>query len=388
MVARLTPVAGLEPATLNDLERVTGTGFLGFHDVGALAQRTTAELYRLLALPLVSVAVCDGPSQFAMRGVHGARNDRFGQVQLSSGEGMGGRVMIERRPVQVRNYPEDPHISSHFVDVVRSEGLGGMVAVPVEFEGDLIAILYGGVRSVGSIGDRATSGLQTAAANLAPQMAAAIRTSTAVQQSVQAERQRIAGELHDDVGQLLFSISVAAKRLRDESGEQQAEVARRIEIQAQEATQRMREAFRVMAPGSHEALASALQREADDLQGRSNLTTYFVVVGNVRQLAPAAEAALIGSTRQALFNVEQHAKAALVVMTLHFDENSASLVIQDDGCGLPEDLEPEVIPRGEHHWGFASILRKVQQQGGDVAIRAGEDGGTTIRITVPYSSPS
>lgn len=379
----------IELAEADDLERLASLSehLVGFLDPGALAQRTAVDLYRILGLPLVSVAVREGSSMFAMRGVHGARNDRFRQVQVSTGKGLGGRVMVERRQVEVQNYADDPRITNHFVDVVNGEGLGGMLAVPVEHDAELVGILYGGIRSIGSIGDRARKILAEAAGNIAPIMAASIRASATIQQRVEAERQRIASDLHDDVGQLLFSISVAAQRLRDSGDESLAQVAVGIEEQAQEATKRMRQAFKVMAPVSQaEAVAIALQREADDLQSRSDLTVYFMVRGNPRSLPTPAEAALIGAARQAFFNIERHASASLVVVTLHFEASRVSLVIQDDGCGLPGDFELQVIPRGDQNWGLASILRQAQRQGGDLEVVAGEDGGTIVRISLPLEA--
>ena len=382
-------VGAIEAANDGDLERLAELSetLIGLFDPKALAQRTAQELYRILGLPLISVAVWDHSSKYAMRGVFGARTDQFRQVILSAGEGLGGLAVVERRPVEVQDYASDPRITRHFADVVNAEGLGGVVAVPVEHEGELVGLLYGGVRSIGSIGERAKIVLKQAADDVAPMMAASIRASATIQQRVDAERQRIAGELHDDVGQLLFSICVAAQRLRAGSDENLLAVAERIEVQAQEATQRLRQAFQMMAPSSPcEAVAVAIQREIDDLQARSDLAAYFVVRGSARSLPPSAEAALIGAARQALFNVERHACASLLVATLHFDESAVSLVVQDDGNGLSEDFELGAIPRGDQHWGLASILRQAQCQGGDLEIRSGEDGGTTVRITLPIEN--
>ena len=379
----------IEFVDTDDLERLADLSqtLVGFLDPAALAQRTALDLYRLLGLPLVSVAVREDSSNFAMRGVHGARTERFRQVQVSTGEGLGGRVMVERRPVEVHSYIDDPRITNHFIDVVKAEGLGGMVAVPVEHDSELVGLLYGGLRSIGTIGERAKVVLERAAHDVAPMMAASIRASAAIQHHVDAERQRIANDLHDDVGQLLFSISVAAQRLRDGGDENLSAVAQRIEHQAQEAAQRMRQAFKVLGPSStDEAVAVALQREIDDFIARSSLTAHFVVRGVARPLPPRAEAALVGAARQALFNIERHAGASLVVATLHFGLSEVSLVIQDDGCGLPEGFELVVVPRGDHHWGLASILRQAQRQGGDLEVRPGEDGGTTVRITLPLES--
>ncbi|WP_419922037.1 histidine kinase [Candidatus Poriferisodalis sp.] len=378
--------SGSESVGLEDLERLADLSetLVGFLDPAALAQRTATLLHRLLGLPLVSVAVRDGISHYAMRGVHGARTDRFRQVQLSTGEGMGGRVMIERRPIEVENYTTDPRITNHFADVVSAEGLGGMVAVPVEYEDDLVGILYGGLRSIGSIGDRSKVLLEEAASSLAPMMAASVRAAAAIQRHVDAERLRIASNLHDDVSQLLFSISVAAQCLRDGGNESQSVIAERIERQAHEATQRLRQAFKVTEPRvPSESATVALQSEIDDLAGRSGLMAHFVVRGAICPMPQRVEAALVGIARQAFFNIEQHAQASMVVATLDFRDAEVSLVIQDDGYGLPKNVEPLVIPSGDGHWGLASMLRQAQRQGGDLEVRPGEDGGTTVRITMP-----
>ena len=376
----------IELVDTDDLERLADLSqtLVGFLDPAALAQRTALDLYRMLGLPLVSVAVRESSSNFAMRGVHGARTERFRQVQVSTGKGLGGRVMVERRPVEVQSYLDDPRITNHFIDVVSAEGLGGMVAVPVEHEKEMVGLLYGGLRSIGSIGDRAKLVLEKAARDVAPMMAASIHASATIRHRVDAERQRIANDLHDDVGQLLFSISCAAQRLRDGGDQSLVAVAERIEHQAQEAAQRMRQAFKVLGPtSSDEAAATALQREIDDLTARSDVATHFVVRGVARPLPSRAEAALLGAARQALFNIERHADASLVVATLHFGASEVSLVIQDDGCGLPDEFELAAVPRGDRHWGLASILRQAQRQGGDLEVRPGEDGGTTVRITLP-----
>ena len=70
-------------------------------------------------------------------------------------------------------------------------------------------------------------------------------------------------------------------------------------------------------------------------------------------------------------------------MTLHFGEGRVALVVQDDGQGLPEDFELSAIPRGEHNWGLTSLLRRVEHLGGVLELTTNEDGGTTLRMTVP-----
>jgi len=357
----------------------------GFLDPEAFAQQAAREIDRLLRVPLASVAVHDDAGLLAMLGVNGERTPHFRGVRIPTGQGLGGRALVERRPIAVDDYLNDPRISQEFADVVRGEGIGGMIAVPVMHEGDILGVFYGATRTVGSLGDRAMTLLQGTAGSFAPLMSLTMQASRALSEQVHAERLRIASDLHDDVGQLLFSIGVAAARMAQAATEGPlAEGALQIEEQARLATRRMREAFEALAPSDRqETVPVALRRELEDLGARAELATHLVVRGLPGALPPRVETALVAGVRQALFNIEQHAAANLVIVTLHFGEGRVTLVVQDDGQGLPEDFELSAIPRGEHNWGLTSLLRRVQHLGGVLELTGNEDGGTTLRMTVP-----
>ncbi len=374
-------------ADSTDRRRIAeSTGRLsGFLDNEAFAQQAAREVDRLLGVPLASVAVRTDPGLLVMLGSSGDRTPRFRGVRVPTGQGLGGRALLERRPVAVDDYLNDPRISQEFADIVRDEGIGGMIAVPVVHDGDVLGVLYGATRTVGSLGDRAMTLLQATAVDLAPLMSLTMRASQAVSEQVHAERLRIASDLHDDVGQLLFSIGVAAAQMaRSTPDEPVAESALHIEEQARLAARRMREAFEALAPAdSHETVPVALRRELADLESRAGLATHLVVRGTARALAPRVETALVAGVRQALVNIEQHAAANMVVMTVHFEDRRVTLVVQDDGQGLPEDFELQAIPRGERNWGLTSLLRRVEHLGGALELTTNEDGGTTLRMTVP-----
>ena len=357
----------------------------GFLDNEAFAQQAALEIDGLLGVPLASVAVRTDPGLLAMLGSSGEQTPRFRGVRVSTGQGLGGRALLERRPVAVGDYLNDRGISQEFADVVRGEGIGGMIAVPVMYDNDVLGVLYGATRTVGSLGDRALTLLQAAAGNIAPMMSLTMRASQALSERVHAERLRIASNLHDDVGQLLFGIGVAAAQMARAATEGPlAESALHIEQQARLATRRMREAFDALAPSDcHETVPVALRRELEDLGSRADLATHLVVRGLARTLPPRVETALVAGIRQALVNIEQHAAANLVVVTLHFEDTAVTLVVQDDGQGLPEGFELQAIPRGERNWGLTSLLRRVEHLGGALEITPNEDGGTTLRMTIP-----
>ena len=370
----------------NDLRRVgsIADGFVGFVDPHRLAQRAAFALRDLVGLPLVALAIRDGGSSLLMSGVDGARTEQFRQVQIGTGEGIGGRAVQERRPISVENYLSDPRISNHFLDIVAAEGLGGMAAFPIEFDGEIIAVIYGGVRSIGTIGEQVIDVLAEAAVRFAPLIASSMEASRQIEKRVAAERQRLAGAMHDDVGHLLFSMGVSARHICEQANPELAIVAALLESHAQEAVSRMRAAFAVMSSSTvDEAFTMTIEREAADLELRSDITSQFVTRGVARRLSHTAESALIASARQALSNAEQHSKASKVVTTLAFGDTRVSLVVQDDGRGLPPNFRLESIGMDGCHWGLPLIQGRAERLGGRFSIRPGEDGGTTLRVEIP-----
>lgn len=205
---------------------------------------------------------------------------------------------------------------------------------------------------------------------------------------VSAERQRIAGLLHDDISSLLFSMSAGVQRAEilhaDDADELRAALAR-VGDQVTEVSDRLRAVLRSCTPSEPvEGVPVAAQRDLDDLTERSGIDGHLIVRGSARTLPAATERAALNCLRQALFNIERHARATVVIVSLDYlaDEEFV-LVVQDDGCGLPADFELRVVPEGGHHWGFASMTRQVEQRGGEVEISDVEDGGTRLRVRLP-----
>lgn len=205
---------------------------------------------------------------------------------------------------------------------------------------------------------------------------------------VSAERQRIAGALHDEVGPLLFAIAAGTQRARAlHPGDPAALLATitRVEQQVLAASDRLRAILRSASPGDPvEAVPAAAQRDLDDLAERSDVDTRLVVRGRVRPLSREVERAALHGLRQALFNVERHAAARSVVVTLDYGTDAVDVVVQDDGRGPPPGFRPGAVPTGESHWGFASMARRVEQLGGTVRLAGPADGpGTRMHLRLP-----
>ena len=218
-----------------------------------------------------------------------------------------------------------------------------------------------------------------------------VRTVDHTALRVAAERQRIAGALHDEVSQLLFAMSARARRAYelhfDDLGELRNTLAA-LGDQLQEAQDRLRGVIRDCGPAAAEdGVPATTQRNIDDFSDRTGVAAHLMVHGLPDHLPPSVERVALNCLRQALFNIERHAEASLVIVTLDYRVDLLRLVVQDDGRGLPDGFEPRAVPSGGHHWGFTSMAEQVELLGGSVALRRVDEGGTQLRVQLPIQGP-
>lgn len=219
----------------------------------------------------------------------------------------------------------------------------------------------------------------------------AARTVDPTALRVTAERQRIASALHDEVSQLLFAMSARARRAYelhfDDLGGLRDTVAALSE-QLQEAQDRLRGVIRDCGPtAAEDGVPATTQRNLDDFADRTGVTAHLMVHGLPEHLPPSVERVALNCLRQALFNIERHAEAGLVIVTLDYRPDLLRLVVQDDGRGLPTGFEPRAVPSDGHHWGFTSMAEQVELLGGSVQLRRVDEGGTQLRVQLPVQWP-
>jgi signal transduction histidine kinase len=95
---------------------------------------------------------------------------------------------------------------------------------------------------------------------------------------------------------------------------------------------------------------------------------------------PEATAVVLRILGEALVNVERHAAARHVVVTLDGDEGALALTVEDDGRGFGtlDDAGP-----GEGHFGIALMRERAASIGARLSVGPGAAGGTRVRLEVP-----
>lgn len=106
--------------------------------------------------------------------LRGNRSEALRGLALPPGVGLGGRATTLGRPVSVRDYSCALAITHEYDSAVAREGLRALVAVPARVHGQVSVVLYGGVRSAMSIGDRAIADLVTVGRQLSLDLEAAL----------------------------------------------------------------------------------------------------------------------------------------------------------------------------------------------------------------------
>jgi signal transduction histidine kinase len=151
-----------------------------------------------------------------------------------------------------------------------------------------------------------------------------------------------------------------------------------LEQRVSEASAALRQALYALneTPQVHE-LAVAVQSDCRAFEARTGIAAKAIALGDIPSLNHGRERVLHRVAREALLNVEKHARASSVVVSLATVDDGVVIVISDDGIGSGANVEK---PGG---LGLSSLADSIAQVGGNMAVLANEDGGTTVRAWVP-----
>jgi signal transduction histidine kinase len=209
--------------------------------------------------------------------------------------------------------------------------------------------------------------------------------------AAQAERDRIAREMHDGLAQVLAyasAKSAAAEELLgagrpDAAREQMAElgrVARATYVDVRESI------VGLASPVSAErGVAAAVETYARQFADTSKLAVEVVVTPEAAaaRLASGAEAQAFRVVQEALTNIRKHAGASRVRIAMAVVGGSLEVSVEDDGHGLSADVGgPDDWP----HFGLSTMAARAAEAGGTVSWSPRPAGGTTVLLRLPVAS--
>ncbi|MFI9012062.1 histidine kinase [Actinosynnema sp. NPDC053489] len=192
----------------------------------------------------------------------------------------------------------------------------------------------------------------------------------------EAERSRIARELHDEVGQTLTAVLLDLKRVADRAPEHVRAELREVQETTRAGLDEIRRIARRLRPGVLEelGLTSALKALTAEMGDHHGLGARSRFDHDLPPLGEDAELVVYRVAQECLTNTARHADATRVELALRRSGPGVELLVRDDGRGL------RGAPEGA---GITGMRERALLIGADLELGPAAGGGTEVRLRVP-----
>jgi len=203
----------------------------------------------------------------------------------------------------------------------------------------------------------------------------AARTALAAQE---AERLRVARELHDEIGQTLTAVMLQAERAAAEDPAQAAVALGRVAEAVHESLDELRRIARELRPealddlGLVNALIALCSRVG--AQGGPRVERDFD--GGLPAMSRETELVIYRVAQESLTNALRHSEAVTATVSLKSGSETITLTVTDDGKGIPDRLPAATA-------GIAGMRERALLVGGRLSISSRQGEGTEVQLTVP-----
>jgi signal transduction histidine kinase len=373
------PPAAVQPpaaiATVGSVARA----LVGAGSLGELAEHALAAMCQALGLRVAALYLPEAEDVPILRrfAASGADVDTVGLLDELRFEqeawrlaSSGGRALVFHEPATwlVAN-PFDPPASAWLVlPLDAGDEVLGVVAAA---QSHPLALEETSATVLAILGDLLGAGI--AAARLRQRIA---RTE------VERERLRLAADIHDGLAQ---DLALAKREIAlldsdpepEQAGESRARLREAVGAAHRIVRARLEDlSTRVPIGGLHDAVAAACERARE-----RGLPVELRGATAPEPAEPEVAAVVLRVLGEALANVERHAQAAHVVVSLEREDGGLALTIEDDGRGL--GALDETAGPGGGHFGIALLRERAASIGGRLAVGPGAEGGTRVRLEVP-----
>jgi len=202
--------------------------------------------------------------------------------------------------------------------------------------------------------------------------------------AVLEERNRIAREIHDTLAQGFAGISMqvesAKMALKEQDIAHAQAILDRIRDMAKDKLSEARRSVQSLRPNItiQENLETLIRDELMLLsQDMKEIEVELDVIGQEQPISPPIKLALLRIYQEALNNIKKHAHASQIKVSLTYNKNAVSLLIQDDGIGFKPQMPTS------NHYGLTFMSERARLVGGSVIVNSEVQVGTKIYVSVP-----
>ena len=204
-------------------------------------------------------------------------------------------------------------------------------------------------------------------------------SATAVLRAQEAERSRVARDLHDEVNQALAAVSLRLAATAEHAPPEFAEELAETQRLANQAMQELLGLARELRPAALDdhGLLPALRTQVRLFGERWGIPAHFAADGTRPLLGDFAQLVVYRVVQEALSNVARHANAKHVkVVVAGCNSTHVKVTISDDGDGF----NPNRLPSGRS--GVVGMRERAMLAGGRLDVTAAPGAGTTVELTV------
>jgi two-component system nitrate/nitrite sensor histidine kinase NarX len=262
-------------------------------------------------------------------------------------------------------------------------GCGEVIAVPLRHRGEV----HGVYNLFLAEGRELSEDVRLLFGAISEHLGVALENAQLARENVRAtlvnERQLLANEVHDSVAQTLAYTRMRAAALREaQRGGDQARAERylaEMEDAIEAAYGELRELMgRFRQPMDPRGLSAALQAALEAFGKRSGAAVSFEASAPEPALSAEDEMHVFHIVQEALANVQKHARAKTVRLTLELADGQCRVCVEDDGAGFA----PGGGDRYEH-FGLAIMHERAKRLGGWLRIESRPGGGTRLALSFP-----
>lgn len=202
------------------------------------------------------------------------------------------------------------------------------------------------------------------------------RSTTRALHAQEAERQRIAQDLHDEVGQSLTAVLLSLKRAIDVAPDALTDDLVLARDTTRTSLDEVRRISQRLRPGvlADLGLLNSLSSLASDHADRTGVPVSRGFMPGLPALSPETELVVYRVAQEALTNVARHARASKVEMGLMRRGGRIVLRVADDGVGVSQSAVGA---------GIQGMSERAQMIGGEFELRPRLGGGTEVLLEVP-----
>jgi PAS domain S-box-containing protein len=213
--------------------------------------------------------------------------------------------------------------------------------------------------------------------------------SHSILQTKETERKRISRELHDDITQTLVGINVHLETLARDvalSPELLRQKIARTQRLVEKSVEIVHQFARELRPTSLDdlGLIMTLRSFLNDFMKRTGVRVSLTTFAGVERLNSDQRTVLYRIVQQSLANVDQHAHASVVKVTIQKIKDTVCMKIADNGKSF--DVERTLDAKKNKRLGLIGMRERAEMLGGQFSVVSEPGQGTTIQVQIPFKN--